>query len=198
MHNLLRQRVSSLGAADMRVLILCTGNSARSQMAEGLLRHDGGPEYEVFSAGTHPSHVRPEAIQVMREAGIDISGHRSNPLRSLPGNISIMSSPCVITPKRVARFFPPRPSGFTGASKTPRPYEARKSKGWPNSGASATNSGRASTSSHGKENNAPGRQPSRCSGWPGRFAELPERFFWIWADAINACTTGRGQRHWNR
>ena len=61
----------------MRVLILCTGNSARSQMAEGLLRHDGGPEYEVFSAGTHPSHVRPEAIQVMREAGIDISGHRS-------------------------------------------------------------------------------------------------------------------------
>ena len=61
----------------MRVLILCTGNSARSQMAEGLLRHDGGREYEVFSAGTHPSQVRPEAIQVMREAGIDISGHRS-------------------------------------------------------------------------------------------------------------------------
>ena len=60
-----------------RVLILCTGNSARSQMAEGLLRHDGGPEYEVFSAGTQPSYVRPEALQVMREAGIDISGHRS-------------------------------------------------------------------------------------------------------------------------
>ncbi len=61
----------------MRILILCTGNSARSQMAEGLLRHDGGPQYEVFSAGTQPSYVRPEAIQVMREAGIDISGHRS-------------------------------------------------------------------------------------------------------------------------
>src|SRR5580692_9440237 len=61
----------------MRVLILCTGNSARSQMAEGLLRHDGGDAFEVASAGTRPSHVRPEAIAVMKEIGIDISGHRS-------------------------------------------------------------------------------------------------------------------------
>jgi arsenate reductase len=60
-----------------RVLILCTGNSARSQMAEGLLRHDGGSLFEVFSAGTNPSQVRPEAIEAMREVGIDISGHRS-------------------------------------------------------------------------------------------------------------------------
>jgi arsenate reductase len=60
-----------------RVLILCTGNSARSQMAEGLLRHDGGDLFEVFSAGTHPGHVRPEAIEAMREVGIDISSHRS-------------------------------------------------------------------------------------------------------------------------
>ena len=60
-----------------RVLILCTGNSARSQMAEGLLRHDTGDRFEVFSAGTRPSQVRPEAIAVMRELGIDISGHRS-------------------------------------------------------------------------------------------------------------------------
>jgi arsenate reductase (thioredoxin) len=60
-----------------RVLILCTGNSARSQMAEGLLRHDAGDGFEVASAGTHPSRVRPEAIAVMREIGIDISGQRS-------------------------------------------------------------------------------------------------------------------------
>ena len=60
-----------------RVLILCTGNSARSQMAEGLLRHDGGAGFEVQSAGTHPSRVREEAIAVMREVGSDISGHRS-------------------------------------------------------------------------------------------------------------------------
>ncbi|HET9216127.1 MAG TPA: arsenate reductase ArsC [Terriglobia bacterium] len=60
-----------------RVLILCTGNSARSQMAEGLLRHDAGDRFEVFSAGTAPGGVRPEAIQVMKELGIDISKHRS-------------------------------------------------------------------------------------------------------------------------
>jgi arsenate reductase len=59
------------------VLILCTGNSARSQMAEGLLRYDAGDRFEVASAGTHPSRVRPEAITVMKEIGIDISGHRS-------------------------------------------------------------------------------------------------------------------------
>lgn len=60
-----------------RVLILCTGNSARSQMAEGLLRHDSGQMIEVESAGTRPGRVRPEAIAVMKEIGIDISGHRS-------------------------------------------------------------------------------------------------------------------------
>jgi arsenate reductase len=63
-----------------RVLILCTGNSARSQMAEGILRHDGGDRFEVFSAGTKPSAVRTEAIAAMKEIGIDISGHRSKSL----------------------------------------------------------------------------------------------------------------------
>ena len=61
----------------MRVLILCTGNSARSQMAEGLLRYAAGPAWEVYSAGTKPTRVRAEAIAVMREVGIDISNHRS-------------------------------------------------------------------------------------------------------------------------
>ncbi|HSP61870.1 MAG TPA: arsenate reductase ArsC [Pyrinomonadaceae bacterium] len=60
-----------------RVLILCTGNSARSQMAEGLLRHLAGPHFEVFSAGVEPSFVRPQAIEAMNEIGIDISQHRS-------------------------------------------------------------------------------------------------------------------------
>ena len=60
-----------------RVLILCTGNSARSQMAEGLLRNDAGAAFEVSSAGVRPGSVRPEAIEAMREIGIDISHHRS-------------------------------------------------------------------------------------------------------------------------
>jgi len=68
-----------------RILILCMGNSARSQMAEGLLRHDGGDRFEVESAGTKPSHVRPEAIAAMRELGIDISGHRSKSVDEFTG-----------------------------------------------------------------------------------------------------------------
>jgi arsenate reductase len=60
-----------------RVLILCTGNSARSQMAEGLLRRFGGEQFEVFSAGTRPVGVNPLAIEAMRELGIDISAQRS-------------------------------------------------------------------------------------------------------------------------
>jgi arsenate reductase (thioredoxin) len=60
-----------------RVLVLCTGNVARSQMAEGLLRHMAGDRFEVFSAGLSPSYVRPNAIAVMKELGIDISYHRS-------------------------------------------------------------------------------------------------------------------------
>jgi arsenate reductase len=69
----------------MRVLILCTGNSARSQMAEGLLRHLGGTRYEVFSAGTKPVGVNPLAIEVMREKGIDISKQRSKSVAEFTG-----------------------------------------------------------------------------------------------------------------
>ena len=68
-----------------RVLILCTGNAARSQMAEGLLRRYGGAAFEVASAGTKPSHVRPEAIAVMAEIGIDISGQRSKSVDEFAG-----------------------------------------------------------------------------------------------------------------
>jgi arsenate reductase len=65
-----------------RVLFLCTHNSARSQMAEGLLRALGRGEYESFSAGTEKTRVRPEAIAVMAELGIDISGQTSKTLDS--------------------------------------------------------------------------------------------------------------------
>lgn len=68
-----------------RVLILCTGNSARSQMAEGLLRHDAGDRFTVESAGLKPSTVRPEAIAVMKEADIDITSHRSKHVDEFAG-----------------------------------------------------------------------------------------------------------------
>jgi arsenate reductase (thioredoxin) len=68
-----------------RVLILCTGNSARSQMAEGLLRHMAGHRFEVASAGTKPSVVRPEAIQAMQEIGISLEGHRSKSVDEFVG-----------------------------------------------------------------------------------------------------------------
>lgn len=70
----------------MRVLVLCTHNSARSQMAEGWLRHharEEGLEAEIHSAGTEATRVKPEAIQVMREVGIDISAHASKTLHDL-------------------------------------------------------------------------------------------------------------------
>jgi len=68
-----------------RILVLCTGNSARSQVGEGLFRQEGRGEYAVESAGTKPSHVRPEAIAVMKELGIDISGHRSKSVTEFEG-----------------------------------------------------------------------------------------------------------------
>lgn len=69
----------------IRVLILCTGNSARSQMAEGLLRHIGGARFVVESAGTRASYVRPEAIAAMAGLGIDLGGHRSKNVDEFSG-----------------------------------------------------------------------------------------------------------------
>ena len=68
-----------------RVLFLCTHNSARSQMAEGLLRNLAGDRIEVFSAGTERTRVQPLAIEAMREIGIDITGHRSKTLDEFAG-----------------------------------------------------------------------------------------------------------------
>jgi arsenate reductase len=71
--------------AKTRVLFLCTHNSARSQMAEGLLRHLAGDRFEVMSAGTEATLVRPEAIRAMAELGVDISGQESKTLERYLG-----------------------------------------------------------------------------------------------------------------
>ena len=78
-----------------RVMFLCSGNSARSQMAEGWLRHLAGNQYEVVSAGTEPSAVNPLAIAAMNERGIDISTHTSKPLaRFLGESFQVLITVC--------------------------------------------------------------------------------------------------------
>ena len=67
------------------MLFLCTHNSARSQMAEGLLRHFAGDRFEVMSAGTEATHVRPLAVRAMDKLGIDISGQESKTLKQYLG-----------------------------------------------------------------------------------------------------------------
>ena len=68
-----------------RILILCTGNSARSQMAEGLLRHMAGDRFEIQSAGTNPKGMHPQTVITMKEIGIDVSGQRSKDVREFEG-----------------------------------------------------------------------------------------------------------------
>jgi arsenate reductase len=72
-------------AYPIRVLFLCTGNSCRSQMAEALLRHFGGKDFEVYSAGTEPKPIHPLTRQVMAEIDHDLSGHRSTDLQDFLG-----------------------------------------------------------------------------------------------------------------
>ena len=109
------------------ILILCTANSARSQMAEGLLRHDAGDRFEVQSAGSRATSVRPEAIAVMKEIGIDISSHRSKVVDELAGQafdvvLTVCDSAketCPIYPghaTRIHRAFPD-PAAVSGSEE---------------------------------------------------------------------------------
>ena len=108
-----------------RVLFLCTHNSARSQMAEGLLRGMAEDRFEVFSAGTEATRVRPEAISVMAEIGVDISAQESESLDRYLGETLISSSPSATTRTRPARSSRERESARTGPSPTLR------SRRWP-------------------------------------------------------------------
>jgi len=116
--------------AKQRILIVCTGNSARSQMAEGLLRHEGGDRFEVFSAGTKPTAVRPEAIAAMGEIGLDISGQHSKGVEEFIGQpldlvITVCNSAketCPVFPGDVKRLHWP----FDDPAAVEGPEEVRK------------------------------------------------------------------------
>ena len=111
-----------------RVLILCTGNSARSQMAEGILRHLAGDRFEVFSAGTHPVGLNRLAVEVLREIGIDISQHRSKSVDEFAGQhfdyvITVCDNAresCPVFPgagERIHHSFPD-PAAFSGCRQS--------------------------------------------------------------------------------
>jgi arsenate reductase len=89
-----------------RVLFVCTHNSARSQMAESLLRQLAGDRFEAFSAGTEVTRVRPEAIQVMREIGIDISGQESKSVERFVGEPFSWVITVCDQAREVCPFFP--------------------------------------------------------------------------------------------
>jgi arsenate reductase (thioredoxin) len=107
-----------------RVLFVCVHNSARSQMAEGMLRAWAGDRFEVASGGTEASRVRPEAITVMGELGIDISGHESKTIEGYMGQpwdwlIPVCEEACEACPyvpgaKSVLRWSFDDPSAATG------------------------------------------------------------------------------------
>lgn len=110
-----------------RVLFLCTGNSARSQMAEGLVNHFLGAGWEAYSAGTHPAgYVHPLAIQAMHELGIDISGHRSksaDEFRNTPFDLVVTvcddaaeNCPLWLGPGQVVHIGFPDPAQATGSN----------------------------------------------------------------------------------
>jgi arsenate reductase len=108
-----------------RVLFLCTGNSARSQMAEGLLRHFAGDHFEVYSAGLDPKPVNPYAIRVMHEIGLYISSHTSKDVMDYLGRVhmgtvitvcSNAEARCPIFPFSTQRLYWPfeDPAAFVG------------------------------------------------------------------------------------
>ncbi|MEO0091106.1 MAG: arsenate reductase ArsC [candidate division WOR-3 bacterium] len=110
-----------------KALFICTHNSARSQMAEGLLNHLYGDKYEAYSAGTQPTQVNPYAIKVMQEIGIDISQHRSKSVQEFLNQefdyvITVCDSanePCPFFPGgkiRVHQSFPD-PTSFIGSEE---------------------------------------------------------------------------------
>ena len=78
-----------------KIIFICTGNACRSQIAEGIMRQLAGDKFDIFSAGSHPTLVHPMSIKVMKEIGIDISSHNSDPISHfLSEKINIVITVC--------------------------------------------------------------------------------------------------------
>ena len=117
----------------VRILFVCTGNSARSQMAEGLARALASPGVEIASAGTNPMGVNPLAIEAMRERGLDITGQRSKKVDQVAGEFDYVitlcddaARNCPSLPARCARLHwgLPDPAALTGGAEARRAFAA--------------------------------------------------------------------------
>lgn len=123
-----------------RVLFLCTGNSCRSQMAEGWLRHLAADQFEVASAGTKPGGLHPDAVLVMREAGVDISGQRSKNLSEfLQQQFDFVITVCDSANKGCP-YFPGEVQRLHWSFPDPARLRGHASSGWPSFGRFATRS----------------------------------------------------------
>jgi arsenate reductase len=94
--------------AQITVLFLCTGNSARSQIAEAFLRRFGGDRFDVYSAGLEPRAINPYTFKVMKELGYDLQGHRSKDVMEYMGkkHFSYLITVCAYAEKHCPRVFP--------------------------------------------------------------------------------------------
>jgi arsenate reductase (thioredoxin) len=90
--------------SDRHILFMCVANSARSQMAEGLARHHAPEGVTIYSAGSEPSRVRPQAIEVMSEIGIDVTGHSSKGVDALP--VALIDTVITLCAEEVCPVFP--------------------------------------------------------------------------------------------
>ena len=112
-----RRKERPMSEAPIRVLFVCTGNSARSQIAEAVLGRIGGADFEVFSAGVEPKGVNPFTIRVLDDAGIDWSRRGASPWTSTSASRSTTSSPSATVRGRPVRSSPASTTPFTGGSK---------------------------------------------------------------------------------
>ncbi len=124
-----------------KVLFLCTHNSARSQMAEGLLSALKGDEYEAYSAGVSPTRVDPDAIKAMADLGIDITGQRSKSIDDVKGIMFDTVVTVCDSAKEACPFFPGAkeqihrsfddPAGYKGEARLPAFRRVRDEiRGW--------------------------------------------------------------------
>ena len=129
-----------------RVLILCTANSCRSQLAEALWRHEAGDRWDVFSAGVDPKGINPLTRRVLQELSISLEGHRSKHVREFAGQRFDLVITVCDHAREVCPVFPALPARNIGRlTIRPRPRD-RKKKCWRSSVAFAIKSANGSTS----------------------------------------------------